>query len=476
MTAGEFAARGRIDWPVSALAGPGTQTDSERSKQSLRKNETRDPCQTKSKLGQLYWQHYVSVIRQVQPQLIGHVTTEVLEGIEEFTESNPGSPVANWHKEMMQTIGPGSTAGDPQIVSRFSGLYEQAYDAVFPATRAYLKIRRAVDEISSSHSLNAIDLAVLRGFDLEAHRTDTLRTFRQQLISRLNGITDADGYDVVVLSQLFEIYGEVVAYLFLRKRLKTARLAERKGKKTPDFECKLPDGKTFFVEVKSLDVVDGDWKNREMMEDALDKRVELQEQVNEGKPVATTITEIEPYRKHGETKTYDPRSLIRAIDTLREKSLQAFKTGQFEDGPTFALAITDRLLLPCGKFDLAPYYYAKGGIASGVLWHMAYGCLGTPIFRLPEFAGARSLEGHLDKFGLFTDETRPFPVPGLVVLDRRQCEHAAFGLSNDRYDRCGSWSIDDTETVLRALCDRWNDRDSSQSWEISADIGERHES
>ena len=44
--------------------------------------------------------------------------------------------------------------------------------------------------------------------------------------------------------------------------------------------------------------------------------------------------------------------------------------------------------------------------------------LGRPIFRVPEFAGAPSLEGHLENLGLFVDEAVPFPGSGLIVLNR----------------------------------------------------------
>ena len=211
-----------------------------------------------------------------------------------------------------------------------------------------------------------------------------------------------------------------------------------------------------------------------MMDDGLDAKAELEKQVHEGKPVASATTEIAPFRRAGETKTYDPRSLIRVIDTLREKFLQSFKQGQFAEGPTLALAIVDRLLLPGGKFDLAPYYYADyndSGILSGVLWHMAYGRCGTPVFRLPDFSGASSLEGHLDRFGLFVDETRPFSGPGLIVLHREQGGRRAYGLVNRAYPDDDDWSIDDTHDALDRLCHRWNDEKASRSWDISADIG-----
>ncbi len=177
---------------------------------------------------------------------------------------------------------------------------------------------------------------------------------------------------------------------------------------------------------------------------------------------------IDPFCRYGETDTYDPYSLIRVIDTLRNKSLQAFKEEQFKDSPTFALALTDHLRLPRGKFEIAPYYfcnYTDGSIVSGVLWHMAYGRPGTPIFRLPDFPGAKSLEGFLNEcqFGLFTDQQRPFYGTGMIVLDRENSGHAAYGLVNKTYFVQGHWSIDDTEKVLNTLCDHWNDHVNSLS-------------
>ena len=211
-----------------------------------------------------------------------------------------------------------------------------------------------------------------------------------------------------------------------------------------------------------------------MMDDALDSKIELEEQISAGKSVAIAEKEIKPYRRVGDTETFDSNSLTCVIDTLRDKSLGAFKEGQSEEGPTLALVIIDRLLLPSGKFDRAPYYYSdfnNGGISSGVLWHMAYGRLGTPIFRLPEFAGAKSLEGHLDKFGLFVDETNPFWGFGLVVLHRAQCGRCGYGLVNSTYPTSNNWSVDDTYHVLEMLCHSWNCESVSRSWKISAEFG-----
>ena len=433
----------------------------------------RDPRRTDSELGQAYWQHRDRVSQPTRSNVMGHVSIEVLEGIDSFAAQELNSSVAKLKADMLQAIGPDADAGHPHTVSRFNASYEQAYDTVFPATRVYLNISHAVNEIASAHSLSAIDLETLRSLDLSAHTDDTLRRFRAELISRMKTVRSVD--DVVAYSQVFETYGEVIAFRYLGSKVPTERLSERQAQPTPDFRCTPQDDKPFFVEVKTFDIVGGEFRNREMMEDGLEAKIELEEQVKAGKRVAFAETEIDSYRRYGETDTYDPHSLIRVIDTLRKKSWEAFKAAQFKDGPTFALAITDRLPLPSGKFDLAPYYfhdYADGAISSGVLWHMAYGRPGTPIFRLPKFCGAGTLDGNLSEFGLLADPHMPFHGPGMIVLDREQSGHAAYGLINRAYCGEGNWSNDDTEEVLYALCDRWNDHHNSQCHGISADIRE----
>jgi len=431
----------------------------------------RDPRDTKSRLGQAYWQHHRRVMNDTQPKIMGHVTIDVLEGIESFAARNPHSCVARMHGEMLQAIGPDIPAGDPGAVARFSELYKSASDLVFPATAAFLAACHGLRGYSSSHSLSSIDLGTLRAVDLEAHGDPVLDAFRKELKSRLEKTSGID--DVTTYSQAFETFGEIVAYLFLRKRVPTSKIPERKDAQTPDFLCEPADGKTFHVEVKTFDIAGGDASKRDMLSDGLDAEVELEEQLRAGKSVASAVTEIAPFRKAGEKDGYDPRSLVRVIDTLREKSLRSFKEGQFAAGPTFALAIVDRLLLPGGRFDLAPYYYSDfsdGGITSGVLWHLAYGRLGTPIFQRPDFAGSKSLEGYQEKYGLFVDETCPFPGPGLIVLDREQSGRCSYGLVNRAYRHQSNWSIDDTHHALDRLCHRWNDEEASRSWNISADI------
>lgn len=431
-----------------------------------------DPRTTNSQLGRAYWQHYTHVMADAQLKIMGNVNTAVLDGIESFATDNPSSPVVQMHEEMLRAIRPDIPPGNPDSVERFSDLYNRASAIVFPASSAYLAACHALNEYSTSHSLSSIELDVLRAIDLEAHKNQVLGTFRNDIKSRLDQVSDID--DITAYSQVFDVYGEILAYVYLSQRVPTERISESKVKKTPDFRCTPPDGKPFYVEVKSFDIVGGDLRKREMMYDSLDAKVELEEQIRAGKRIAIAETEISPFRNACETTAYDAHSLIRVINTLREKSRGAFKEGQFKEGPTFALAVGDRLLLPNSLHDLAPYYSADsndGGIASGALWHMAYGRPGTPIFRIPEFAGASSLEGHLEYLGLFVDSANPFCGPGLIFLHRGKCGRCAYGLVNSAYDTRNNWSIDDTHNALDRLCHRWNDEQGSRSWDISADIG-----
>ena len=436
----------------------------------LKLKPTPDPRKTDSALGRAYWAHHDRVIKQTQPKIMGWVSINVLEGIERFAGDNPDSLVAQMHREMIAVIGPDATADDPEVVSRFGDLYRDASNIVFPASNAFLAASHAVGELTHSHSLAAVDLATLQVIDLEAHVNPVLDTFRNDLKSRLGQVSGID--DVAAYSQVFEIYGEAIAYLYLRERVETKRLKGREGTRTPDFECAL-EGKVFYVEVKSLDVVEGRRKNLDMLDDGLDASAELENQVHAGQRVAIVESVTAPYRGVGEMETYDPWSVIRPIETLRAKCAGAFKPKQFAHGATFGLAIIDRLALVHGMYDLAPYHYSDfsgGGIASGVLWHMAYGLPGTPIFRIPEFAGAPSLEGHLGTLGLFVDEAVPFPGPGLIVLSREEGGHQAFGLSNEAHAEESGWSVDDTEHALQRICDRWNDVAASRSYDISAHV------
>jgi hypothetical protein len=378
-----------------------------------------DPRQTQADLGRAYWNFHDLVLGQVRPLFLPWVDTGDMEAVEAVAAQTVGSRISMLHQKMLEKIGDLSSQNTDAGRDEFKRLYDEAVGLTLPATCVFVQHSQAIATISRSHSLSAVDLKTLKSIDLLAHKDPAFKSFVTQLVTKLEG--KVGQLDVVAFSQFFEIYGEAVTLQFLRGRtgLKTERVPEaREGR--PDFRCELENGRVFYIEVKSLDVVSGEFRQREMMEDALDAKIDLEAQLNSGKRVATATSEVAPYRGVGATGGYDWRSLITVIDTMRNKCRQAFKSSQFTLGPTFALALLDRLVLPGGVHALAPYYYEPihgGACISGVLWHASYGKIGTPIFRICEFEGKPTLEGYLTSDGLFSDPHQSFPAVGLITLD-----------------------------------------------------------
>ena len=92
----------------------------------------------------------------------------------------------------------------------FKRLYDEAVKLTLPATRAFLRHQHAINTITRSHSLGAIDLETLKRIDLLGHKDHTFKTLVNQLVAKLGKKTRE--LDVIAYSQFFEIYGEAPAF------------------------------------------------------------------------------------------------------------------------------------------------------------------------------------------------------------------------------------------------------------------------
>ena len=410
-------------------------------------------------------------MQRLRDQALPWVNTEDLEAVEALAKVQSGERIGSLQQGLLAALTTKGALDQARLREGFKAQYDEAVAIAQPATTAYLRHAHAINNLTRSHSLASVDLMTLKLIDAQGHVDTAFGTFVKELIAKL--APKRKLLDVIAYSQFFEVYGEAITLQHLRASpgIKAGRVPASTipGEARPDFICQLDNGPTFYVEVKSLDIVDGEFRQREMMHEALDLQVELEARRKEGRRVASVIGEIAPYRGLGD-ETYDPRSLKRVVDTLREKCSKAFKPSQFEQGPTFALAIIDRLLLPRGRNDLAAYYYEPEPArccVTGVLWHAAYGSAGTPVFRAPDFEGKPTLEGHLDVAGLYVNPGQPFPGEGLIVLDTHCGRRVSYGLASPA-PTAEPWSPDLTEDVLRAICDAHNDRENTLAYKFAS--------
>lgn len=425
----------------------------------------RVPFTPASTLGRAYLLYRQQVI--LAAPVMPFVEVEVLDRLERLSGDHPTAAFAEASGALGTLLADPTLASDPEKQRTFQMSYETAKLAAFPATSAYLAECAKLSGLTQDLSLTAIDLSTLRVIDEKAHSDPSFKIFVRQLCAKLGEAQSAP--DAQAYAQFFEIYGEAIVMLLLQERkVRVKRLPEAKTS-MPDFECETDDGKPFFIEVKSLDVVGGIYRHKEMLHDALESEVEHERQARQGKRITMSEREIAPYRKSGADPAYDPLSLNRVIDTLRSKWRQAFKSSQFAQGPTFALAVVDRLVLPAAQLDLAPYYFddaLDGGGSSGVLWQAAFGREGGLVLRRPDFAGKPGVEGILTAPGIFVDDTQSFDAVGIIVLDVHSGQRLALGLASPR-SISDDWTTDDTEGVLGSFCNYWNDADHSRGFELT---------
>lgn len=401
----------------------------------------------------------------MQPLILGDMSEDILDGIEARAGKAPGSQIAALHGELISLLQLPDLHQRRADLVRAREVYHEARKLTFPAYAAFLKHSQELSGLTTNASLLAVERDLLLDIDLLAHDDPTYGTFVGDMVAKLDSVKSAP--DATAYSQFFEIYAEAMVLRFLRgRRIPTKRITDTAS--APDFECQLGDGRSYFVEVKALEIVDGKFRHNEIMEDGLQPNIELERQIREGKQIAMATGELAPYRKAFGAGSYDHSSQKLIIDTLREKCRQAFKPSQFKRGPTFALVVTDRLILDGWSSALCPYYFDDrcNACISGVIWHAAFGPVGAPVLGRPEFEGKPSVKGYLDRPGLYADETRPFAGNGLIVLQSSSSRRLSFGLKAPSRDS-ERWSSEDSEEALGAMCDAWNDRDNSHGFELS---------
>lgn len=242
-------------------------------------------------------------------------------------------------------------------------------------------------------------------------------------IKELLNIISRDGFALngESTNKFAQLLGETYFYcICLSKKQSIKRVPECSNNKMPDFCLFLKDNNKVFFEVKTLSVVDGERQINRHLEDTLDAKIKIDEQLHSGKNIAFSETEIQPYSSK-------ENSITTVINTLIEKCRQNIKRDQFKLGSTFL--VVDLSLIPPFRTDsrgLMSAHCEDSQVITGDLWMLAFGEIGMLIHGFPDFEERPCIEGKLDKIGLLQEY--PFINGVLIVVHPLNRSIKLFGL------------------------------------------------
>lgn len=144
-------------------------------------------------------------------------------------------------------------------------------------------------------------------------------------------------------------------------------------KKTPDLDPqKTPDlkvmfrGSPIYIEIKSLNMADGQLKHKQIMDKGSKMKIDLEAQIKSGKAIAISETIIQPYSR--KDKPYNTKSTKMMIETLIQKITNNLKQEQFNQGDTLLLVdIATQLPVPHPESAIRENYDIHSNKVSGVL-------------------------------------------------------------------------------------------------------------
>jgi len=268
-----------------------------------------------------------------------------------------------------------------------------------------LRLMQEINSVGASHLLLYVQLDFIEKMEIEAERDSVFK----EALQKIEGLVDKALKNIESYGDQIEIkntYSEAYIFSKLRSLLSISKIPEEE-KKTPDYKVHFR-GQEIYIELKSLNMIGGNSKYREIMEGALDSKIEAEDQIRKGSNIGVGSQEIQPYLSPN--KDYDPRSVRMVAEALIDKINQNIKQGQYASGDTILLVdLSDQLsLISKPSQAIQNQYYDDMGntCVSGELWNVAFGEVGQPIYKPAEFEGADNEDGELQKEGILV--THPY--------------------------------------------------------------------
>lgn len=324
----------------------------------------------------------------------------------------------------------------------------------------FRELKRESNKATSNFLLDCFDDGDLETIDTEALSDSFISSKKKKILSLVEGMKiDFDPK----LKSAFDEYGEALTYLRLKAKFTVDRIPEGEGK-SPDFRITLQTDEQaleIYAELKSMSFTDNNINYKEAMDESLEGKIEIEDQVKRGKDFSFAITGIQPVKKWN--KDYDPLSPRYFIETLIDKIEQNLKRDQYSFGDTVLIIDLKQLALPSGYPEgyTAVFREDRGNsFVSGPLWNIAFGKEGHLIFKPVEFAGSSNIDGDLTRNGILVNRDW---IKALVFIERdsdfRKSNIA--GLFNSR--NCP----DGVRKFLHEFCHAVNDDHNSHAWSMN---------
>jgi len=317
------------------------------------------------------------------------------------------------------------------------------------------KLKRESYEITTDNPLlDAFDIEFCRLIDSTLENCDFVRRKQKEIIKLLEGASvEVDDK----LKSAFDIYSELYNFFRLSEKVKIRPIKESK-EKTPDFEVLSSNGQKFFLEMKTVGFTGGNINYNKTIEDGLNAKIKIDEQIKQGRRIAMSETVIAPLRPLRKDKNYDPFSVKYFIETLIEKIKQNIKTEQFVHGKTFLLIDLKLVVIPSSWEEASIPIYPElrhFSLGSGVFWNIAFGVKGDKIFCPIEFKGKQNIEGELSNNGILIEE-RNITALCFRIYENNMNFLIGFG-RQEEIEQCD---------ILHSICDFINDEKNSNGWKI----------
>jgi hypothetical protein len=317
-----------------------------------------------------------------------------------------------------------------------------------------LELKQDVSSITNNPVLDAFNLGECQYLDSQYATDDFIKDKTDKCLSYLEKtVIDFDPR----YKSAYEEYNEATIYVDLLKKYQTTRIAEAPTP-TPDFNACNKGEFPFniYIEVKALSFLDGNLNYKEAQTSGLNANIGIEQQIREGRPIAFGETIISPFLKRNRLP-----STRELIEIYIDKINNNIKPGQYSLGDTVLLIDIKQLLLGSHWDESGIAFYQEGlmkSIASGVLWHAAFGQAGEMIYKPIEFEGKPNTDSPLTKNGILIDHSY---IKGLVFATYKNFqERKYFGFF--RYEEQDNQAAN----FISMFCDLHNDSRNTEAWKV----------